>query len=83
MRTMMFAGHETTANTLSWTLLELAKHPDMQTKLREEIRAMESVVRERGDAEFTSADFEGMPYTLAVLKVSSYTSPSLVKALTR
>lgn len=65
----MFAGHETTANTLSWTLLELARNPDMQTKLRAEVRAMENTIRSRGDSEFTSTDFDGMPYTLAVIKV--------------
>lgn len=32
------AGFETTANTLSFCLYELALNPDVQTKLREEIR---------------------------------------------
>ncbi|KAF9014739.1 cytochrome P450 [Hymenopellis radicata] len=29
MQTVMGAGHETTANSLSWTLYELAKHPEV------------------------------------------------------
>ena len=34
--TLMAAGHETTANTLCWTLLLLAQHPDIEARLREE-----------------------------------------------
>ncbi|KAF7342359.1 Cytochrome P450 [Mycena venus] len=68
MHTIMGAGHETTANTLSWSLFELAQHPDVQEKLREEIRAAEQAIRNRGDTEFTYADFEAMPYTIAVMK---------------
>ena len=37
--TMMAAGHETTSSTLSWCLFLLAQHPDIQRKLREEIRS--------------------------------------------
>ncbi|KAK7026343.1 cytochrome P450 [Favolaschia claudopus] len=33
----LIAGHETTAGTLSFALLELARHPDFQQKLREEL----------------------------------------------
>ncbi|KAI8976580.1 cytochrome P450 [Trametes punicea] len=38
--TLMMVGHETTAGTLSFTLLELARHPDIQQRLREEIRTL-------------------------------------------
>ncbi|KAK0434781.1 cytochrome P450 [Armillaria borealis] len=38
MNIIVFAGHETTANTLSFALLELVAHPECQTKLRQEIR---------------------------------------------
>jgi hypothetical protein len=31
---------------------------------------MEQTIRNRGDTEFTYADFEAMPYTIAVIKVS-------------
>ena len=37
--TMMAAGHETTSSALSWVLYLLAKHPEIQTRLRAEIRA--------------------------------------------
>ena len=34
---LLFAGHETTANTLSWLLYLLANHPEVVTKLRSAI----------------------------------------------
>jgi cytochrome P450 len=37
LMTFMFAGHETTANTLAWSMYALAKHPDVQQKVYEEI----------------------------------------------
>nr|VWO96500.1 Cytochrome P450 monooxygenase CYP52X1 [Ganoderma boninense] len=68
MRTIMLAGQETTSNTLSWALLELSKQPKIQDRLRAEVHAMERTIRERGDADFTVADFEAMPYLQAVLR---------------
>ncbi|KAJ3355420.1 Thromboxane-A synthase [Entophlyctis luteolus] len=38
--TFLLAGHETTANTLTFILLELARHEDVQMKLKSEIRAV-------------------------------------------
>ncbi|KAI7889438.1 cytochrome P450 [Mucor mucedo] len=35
--TFLIAGHDTTANTLAWTLYELARHPDIQAKVLQEI----------------------------------------------
>jgi len=34
--TLMVAGHETTANALSWTLMLLSQHPHIEARLREE-----------------------------------------------
>jgi hypothetical protein len=51
--------------------LEIAKHPDVQKRLREEIRATEQVIHARGDVDFTATDLDGMPYLSAVIKVSS------------
>jgi cytochrome P450 len=36
--TMFLAGHETTANALSWTWYLLGKHPEEQQRVREEVR---------------------------------------------
>jgi cytochrome P450 len=37
-KTFFFAGHETTALAISWTLMLLAMHEDWQNQLRDEIR---------------------------------------------
>jgi len=68
MRTLMLAGQETTSNTLSFALLELAQHPQYQDRLRAEIQARAVNVRNRGDVDFTAADMEAMPFLQAVVK---------------
>lgn len=60
---------------MSWAIFELTQHPDVQTKLRAEILATEKAIHARGDSEFTYADFEAMPYTVAVMKVRRSVSP--------
>lgn len=65
----MIAGHETTANSASWTILELCKHQDMQTRLRNEIRETKRQMQERGEFEFTAKHFDDMPYLNAFVKV--------------
>ncbi|EKM53348.1 uncharacterized protein PHACADRAFT_124964 [Phanerochaete carnosa HHB-10118-sp] len=65
MRTILFAGHETTSSTIGWALLELARHPEAQTRLRQEIIGKRST---RGGAGLTAADAESMPYLQAVLR---------------
>ncbi|KAI0051240.1 cytochrome-450 hydroxylase [Auriscalpium vulgare] len=39
INTFMFAGSDTTSLAVTWTLLLLAKYPDMQTRLRRELLA--------------------------------------------
>ena len=65
-RTILLAGHETTANALSWAFFELAQQPDVQSRLRVEIR---SVRASRSDAELTAETIHAMPYLNAVVKV--------------
>jgi len=68
MRTILLAGHETSATSLCWVLLELARHPAVQARLRAEIRSTEQGINAQGGSEFTAADLESMPYLSAVLK---------------
>ncbi len=37
MKTLLVAGHETTATGLTWTLLELLRHPEVLARLRAEL----------------------------------------------
>ncbi|KAG2367857.1 cytochrome P450 [Suillus spraguei] len=37
MKVVLLAGYETTSVSLTWALIELSRHPDVQTTLREEL----------------------------------------------
>jgi hypothetical protein len=67
VRTIMAAGHDSTTSSLSWALFELTKYPDIQEKLRVEIREK---IMEKGNNVFSEYDYESMPYLTAVVKVS-------------
>ncbi|KAF9467351.1 cytochrome P450 [Collybia nuda] len=77
MRTILLAGHETSATSLCWVLLELARHPEAQERLRAEIRTTEKNIHARGDSDFTATDLESMSYLAAVLKESMRFHPAL------
>lgn len=65
-RTLLLAGHDTTANTMAWFFYEVATHPEAQEHIREEIAA----VRARStEEEYTVAELDSMVYTQAALKV--------------
>lgn len=59
--TFMLAGHETTANTLSWSLALLAAYPAARSRLEHEV---DSVLGGRAP---TSADAARLPLTTAVI----------------
>eukprot|EP01036_Dinobryon_divergens_P024387 gene24387-32834_t len=42
MLTHMVAGHDTTAYSLSWIMVEVARHPEVQQRIQQEIRAVVS-----------------------------------------
>ncbi|MCL1465596.1 cytochrome P450 [Argonema galeatum] len=60
--TLMLAGHETTANTLSWTWMLLSQHPEVQNKLLQELK---EVLEDRSP---TVADIPKLRYTDMVIK---------------
>ena len=66
----MLAGHETTAQTTSWILYELAKNHEVQSRLRDEVKAIRAQAAYRGDEQLSIADLDSMKYLLAVIKVS-------------
>jgi cytochrome P450 len=59
--TLFSAGHETTANTLSFAWYLLAQHPEVWAKLREEWEAV------LGGQAPTAADAAKLPFTRAVI----------------
>lgn len=64
MMTFLGAGHETTGSALTWAIYALARFPDMQNRLRDEIRANLPSVDE--ETEITSPDIDKLPYLNAV-----------------
>ncbi len=62
--TIFSAGHETTANLLSWTLYLLARHPDVLAKLHQELDGL--LQGKIPDAE----DLQQLVYTRAILNES-------------
>ncbi len=62
--TLFAAGHETTSNALTWTWYLLSQHPEIETKLHEEI---DGVLNGRLP---TLNDLPNLPYTEMVLKES-------------
>lgn len=58
------AGHETTANALSFTLFLLAKHPEVQEKLYREVREIVSA------DEYIIDQFKNLSYTKSVIEES-------------
>ncbi len=59
--TLFLAGHETTANTLAWTWLMLARHPEAEAQLHAELDTV------LGDRPPAVADLPRLPYTEHVI----------------
>ena len=59
--TFVFAGHETTANALAWTLYLLSQFPDADAQVAGEVRGVD-------EARIASGDLPELPFTRAVLE---------------
>jgi len=74
MMTFLAAGHETTATAMTWAIYMLCLNPDVQTKLRAEIREKLPSVDE--DSNVTSQQIDHMTYLNAVCnEVLRYYAP--------
>ncbi|KDQ07868.1 hypothetical protein BOTBODRAFT_38425 [Botryobasidium botryosum FD-172 SS1] len=60
--TFLLAGHETTASSLAWILYEIARHPEVQTRLRAEFTSISN------ESELAVEDLMALPYLDAVLR---------------
>ncbi|KAK4162524.1 cytochrome P450 4V2 [Cladorrhinum sp. PSN259] len=75
MMTFLAAGHETTASAMIWAVYLLARHPDVQARLRAEIRGHLPSIS-KPDATISSPDIDHLPYLNAVCnEVLRYYSP--------
>lgn len=71
IKTLLIAGHETTATTLGWTFYLLSKHPEIEEQLRVEL---EEVLGGRAP---TAEDVPNLKYTTKVLYESLRLYPPL------
>jgi cytochrome P450 len=76
LATFLLAGHETTAKTLTWTLYLLARAPEWQERVREEVAEVTQ------GAAVTAEMIARLPITQRVLKESMRLYPA-VPAMTR
>ena len=66
--TIFLAGHETTANALTWTLFLLAQHPEIEAALHRELDA--ALADRDGTRPVQADDVTRLPYTRQVLAES-------------
>lgn len=64
LMTFLAAGHETTSSSLTWAIYTLCRFPEMQTRLRQEIR--DGLPPLDDETKITSMDVERLPYLQAV-----------------
>ncbi|KAI6354355.1 hypothetical protein MCOR25_008651 [Pyricularia grisea] len=64
LMTFLAAGHETTATAMTWAVYMLSRYPEVQDRLREEVRSR--LPSPESGEDVTSADIDSMPYLNAV-----------------
>jgi len=67
---ILFAGSDTTASTIAAALYALAAHPDVQERLRTELKEARARVEhtEAGEEELSYEDLMGLPWLDAVCR---------------
>ncbi|GAA6031841.1 hypothetical protein JCM8097_002015 [Rhodosporidiobolus ruineniae] len=68
LKTFVFAGHETVSTTLAWVLLYLARFPEVQARLRRELRTARRKAVSEGREELTADEVYNLPYLDAVMR---------------
>ncbi len=76
--TLFLAGHETTSHALTWTLILLAQHPEIEVALYDEVRRALG-----GRREATYDDLPNMPLTERVVKESMRLYPPVYSVARR
>jgi cytochrome P450 len=76
LMTFLAAGHETTASAMIWIAYVLCKYPDVQKRLREEIRAALPSIGDT-DATVSAADVDKVQYLHAVCNEVMRAFPSV------
>lgn len=67
LMTFLAAGHETTASSLTWAIYMLCIHPEIQERLRTEIRTcLPSMLEGEKNRSITNSDLDSLPYLNAV-----------------
>lgn len=64
--TFLGAGHETTATAMTWAVYLLCKHPDVQTRLRDEVRNGLPPIDETATPVTAAPDLDHLPFLHAV-----------------
>ncbi|WP_406232666.1 cytochrome P450 [Nocardia sp. NBC_01009] len=70
---MMFAGHHTTSGTAAWTVIELLRHPDLLTRVVDELDELYA-----DGSEVSFAALRRIPQLEAVLKETLRLHPPLI-----
>ncbi|KAF7171586.1 hypothetical protein CNMCM5623_003955 [Aspergillus felis] len=66
LMTFLGAGHETTAGALQWAIYALCKHPDVQARLRDEVRANLPPINVENPGPIDAAAIDSLQYLNAV-----------------